>query len=646
MMKVTVSMFGLAVVVAVVSGCRTKLNADSCLNSPCSDGLLCDQATQRCIVPDAGASPGGVGGVGSGGMAGGGGAVDAGAAVNADSGAGEGGAPNDGGTDGDGAVPFTGTLFITNPTATLYTNKPVSIQIGFSDGAPVPVQVDLLKNGAALATLFPPAPFAFTWDTTVEIEGTYAITARAMLAGQIKVSDPVTVHVDRTPPTVVTQIPVPDDLGVDIHAPIQLGLSETLLPSSVTASSLVVSSAGVSLTGPSVLGADGQTITTTVLDGFTLTLPAALMATIAPTITDLAGNAFVPSADPWSWSAPDWMMTPKIPTAAGPILRVDQQGRPIVAYSQSTQIGPSVFLQTLKLSAYQNGSWSSPFGSPASYPDAARLGYGLDLDAAGNPTLAWSEPGTDANYIHVASWTGTSWNTTYPPLDGTPGATSATHPSVRVDKSGSPVVTWQENTTAGAPDVFVARWTGTTWDHSYGSLGLSYASVGSGDLVLDGQSSPVVAWTVSAGSGVATWNGAWMLSPPLPGVSNPTVALDATGSPLAAARGSDLRVANLMAGQWVNEEAVVPSTSAIQSPSLALAADGGPVIAWLDTNAPASVGLAHWTATAWDVRFGLFNAGLGVAPLGQVPALTVDGRGRIWVAWQEGGNVNVWRSNY
>jgi len=633
---------------ATLAGCRTKLNADSCLNTPCTGGT-CDPVTQRCFTPDAG--PNGVGGHGGASTDGG---ADGGAGVGTvetDAATIDSGPPIDAGRDGDGsadaALVFTGSVLITSPAETLYTSKPVSIQVDFSQAAPAPTQVDLLKNGAALAILFPPAPFAFTWDTAVEIEGTYAITARAMFGTQIKVSDPVTVHVDRTPPAVATQIPTPDDLGVDIHAPIQLGFSEALLPSSVTASALSASAAGVLLTGPAVLGVDGKTITTTVLDGFTMTLPAALSATIASTITDLAGNAFVPPAEAWSWSAPDWLVTAQLPGGTSPLLEVDPAGRPVVAYSQPTQVGPSVFLQTLKLATYQKGTWSTPFGSPASYPDAGRLGYGLALDAAGNPTLAWSEPGTDANYIHVATWTGSSWNTGYPPLDGTVGATSATRPHVRVDKSGSPVVSWQESNSAGVPDVFVARWTGTTWDHALGSLGVSSAYVGSGDLALDAHDSPVVAWSTSTGSGVATWSGsAWVLNPGLQGVTVPTVGFDVAGAPIAASRGPDLRLLHLMGGLWVSQEPAVPTTTAIQSPSVAVVADGTPVIAWLDTYAPASVGLAHWNGTTWDVRFGLFNAGVGVAPLSQVPAVTFDNQGRIWVAWQEGGNVNVWKSNY
>ena len=282
----------LAVGMLTAVGCRTKLNGESCLNSPCASGFSCDQVTQRCFAPDAGvsASDGSItdGAVTDGNttevrLGGDSSVIDA-ADVN-----------EAGGDDAEAGQP-SGNILISSPSTTTYTNKAIQIQVSFSVGAPVPLQVDLLKNGTPLATIVPPAPFNFTWDTTIETEGTYAITARATLGGQVKTSDPVTIIVDRTAPTLLTQIPAPNAVDVDVHAPIQLGFSEPLLPASVTGGAIVISQTGTILTSPAVLGTDGKTITTAVVDRFTLMLPATLSATIAATITDLAGNAFSPPA--------------------------------------------------------------------------------------------------------------------------------------------------------------------------------------------------------------------------------------------------------------------------------------------------------------------------------------------------------------
>jgi hypothetical protein len=330
----------------------------------------------------------------------------------------------------------------------------------------------------------------------------------------------------------------------------------------------------------------------------------------------------------------------------GPVLRVDPKRRPILAYNMQTQVGMAL-LQPLQLAVYENGTWGTPFGSPTTYPDAARFGYSMALDAAGNPTLAWTEPGPDASYVHVATWTGSGWDSGYPSLDATPGATSVTYPFVRMDKAGRPVVSWLESTgVAGVTDVFVARWTGAAWDHSYGHLGLSSAYVGSGEILLDSRDSPVVGWCQPPATGVAIWTGnSWTLSPMLPGALSPAIALDSAQLPMAPAHVPDLRAVHLVDGQWMNQEPVVPTNLSNQLARVALAGDGNPVTAWIDLNSPASVGMAHWVGTLWDLRFGVFNAGVAIEPY-QIPELTVDVDGRFWVAWIEAGKINVWKSNY
>jgi hypothetical protein len=68
------------------------------------------------------------------------------------------------------------------------------------------------------------------------------------------------------------------------------------------------------------------------------------------------------------------------------------------------------------------------------------------------------------------------------------------------------------------------------------------------------------------------------------------------------------------------------------------------VVAWLDTTGPEKIGVARWTGTTWDVRFGLFSAGATLQVV--TPALAVDPHGNIWVAWLEDGLIQVWMSNY
>src|SRR5437868_5950664 len=82
----------------------------------------------------------------------------------------------------------------------------------------------------------------------------------------------------------------------------------------------------------------------------------------------------------------------------------------------------------------------------------------------------------------------------------------------------------------------------------------------------------------------------------------------------------------------------------LDGPQLVLDDQGNPLFGWSEGNG-VRTGVARWTGTAWDTRFGLFNAGQN--PLNNiVPELVVDARGKIWVAWKEGTAAQVWSSNY
>ena len=85
----------------------------------------------------------------------------------------------------------------------MYVNGSLSFQVSVKGASATSVM--LLSNDALLADL-PGPPYAFTWDTAASArgpvpEGIYSITARATVDGHQVTSAPVTVVVDRTPPT-------------------------------------------------------------------------------------------------------------------------------------------------------------------------------------------------------------------------------------------------------------------------------------------------------------------------------------------------------------------------------------------------------------------------------------------------------------
>jgi hypothetical protein len=127
----------------------------------------------------------------------------------------------------------------------------------------------------------------------------------------------------------------------------------------------------------------------------------------------------------------------------------------------------------------------------------------------------------------------------------------------------------------------------------------------------------------------------------------PYPALDATGTPWMAVKSTDLHVVkwDRTMLNWPEATTALTTSASWSAPRIALAPNGSPVVAWLDTTGPMRIGVARWTGAAWETKFGLFNAGQNPAT-DIVPELVVDARGKIWVAWREGTAAQVWASNY
>jgi hypothetical protein len=294
-------------------------------------------------------------------------------------------------------------------------------------------------------------------------------------------------------------------------------------------------------------------------------------------------------------------------------------------------------------------------GAPTTIGDTAGNGYALALDSKGQPVVAWTEHFSQFD-VHVGAWTGTGWNPFLPALDAINDVgRDGSLPSLRVDAMDRPVVAWREVTgIAPTYDIFVARWSGTDWTRLNGTGvagGAGFTQLLDGpQLALDAQGIPIFGWaSAGIGSGVSTWTGTdWNRGQVLVGGFTPYPVLDSAGVTLIAAKSTDLHVLkwNSTMSNWTEALSSALTTSpSWNAPRLALAPDGSPVVAWVDTNSGVRLGVARWTAGAWDTRFGLFNAGQN-PPNTIVPELVVDARGSVWVAWMEGTAAQVWMSNY
>ncbi|GMU09340.1 Ig-like domain-containing protein [Corallococcus caeni] len=90
----------------------------------------------------------------------------------------------------------------------------------------------------------------------------------------------------------------------------------------------------------------------------------------------------------------------------------------------------------------------------------------MKLDLEERPVIAWTESDGMARNVYVARWTGTTWSIMGGALNGLGAAgTDAGHPTLAIDKSNQPIVAWHEASgESQIISIFSRRWTGTFWE--------------------------------------------------------------------------------------------------------------------------------------------------------------------------------------
>ncbi len=570
------------------------------------------------------------------------GTPDAGKPAGKPAGTPDAGTPDAGTPDAGTPVAPLPTLRITSPASNTSTNGVVAVTVDVTGGT-APATIKLIEDGTVLATLDSPAPYTFTWDTKGIADGTHTLVAKATVAGESISSAPVTITVDRTAPKVVSTTPAPGATNVVLRAPIAVTFSEPILASSFTASAVTLQVGGAVVPTTATLSSDGMSAAIAITDLSSFALPATFSVTLATAITDLVGNALTVPAAPWTWSVPDWIKYAPIASTTVPAVAVGPNFQPVIAYTRCIASG-STCLDDLFVAESDGQAWNSLGQVPN------LIGPGsLDLDGQGHPVVAGigNPPGSILASLLLATWNGSAWGSISPlGIDTTYAFTAS--PLVRLDPSGRPVVAWKDAVTATAADVGVARWTGTSWDKSFGKFGLT--NVASASLILDGSGNPIVGFIVG-GTGLGSlstasfraWSGtAWTSSGSIL-LGEPFVAIDQASEPMMVAGAT---VDHYSSGAWLPAISIaVPASSNSGDFHLATGLDHKPVVAWLDTTATVELGLSRWTGTQWNARAGLFHAA-GVVATTEPPGVLVDARGSAWVYWREGSSVNVWMSNY
>jgi hypothetical protein len=525
-----------------------------------------------------------------------------------------------GGAGGAGASAGTGgsslAIAIALPASPTYTNKAIDIVVSVNVGGAAPA-VQLLDDGVLL-TMLSTAPYVFTWDTTKVVEGSHQLVAQAAVGGQIVASAPVTIIVDRTPPSIVSRVPGSGADNVSLTDPIRVVFSEAIAPSSVTATAVRLALGSAAVGNTAMIAADGKTIDVAIPNRASLSLPGTMTETVAASITDLAGNPFAGAS--WNFAVPLWV---DLGALAGtvPEMALDPSGAPVVLTRTAS----------LQIARYRGGMiWDTSIPSPQA---AGTMAFGtFAISTAGDIYIAWIE--SSSQPINVARWTGSTWDRSYGTLLTSPTASTSV-PSIAITSSGQPVVRWVEPVNMGRGPGYVSRWNGNSWAPYPGAPG-DY----SGPLVLDQSDMPIVL----AGNQISRWTGSSWTSPQ--GMKLYSLAINSADQGVGLGVDSVIQpVALSKSGALTNYVPALTGESPFGALRIAIDATDEPIITWYSnvsgTSSTAQLHVARWTGAEWDQGYGIF------ANAGDVCSIVLAGRTVPIVAWQDfaASSTHVSKSN-
>ncbi|MEX2542370.1 MAG: Ig-like domain-containing protein [Trueperaceae bacterium] len=200
--------------------------------------------------------------------------------------------------------------------------------------------------------------------------------------------------------------------------------------------------------------------------------------------------------------------------ASNASLALDGSDNPVVAWLEHDGATRNVYVRR-----WDGDSWA-PVGTGllSRNPDATSAGSpSLALDGSGYPVVAWHEQDGTTTNVYVERWNGSDWSTVGGTLSATGGSTNAVFPSLALDSSGLPTVAWHEQKAGGTTiNIFVWRWDGSAWQPLGNGLTANGAHALDPSLVIDGSGRPSVSWTESNGTNrdvhVGQWDGGeWTL---------------------------------------------------------------------------------------------------------------------------------------
>jgi hypothetical protein len=311
------------------------------------------------------------------------------------------------------------------------------------------------------------------------------------------------------------------------------------------------------------------------------------------------------------------------------------------------------------------GTFLSGSGAPSS--DAGETDIALDNN--GFPVVAWSEFSGSAFDIYVKRWNGSSWQDVGTAISAVSGNTDAFLPSLALDSVGNPVVAFQEDD-GSVNNIYAYRFSAGVWQPLGGALSVVAGGTDAYEpsLALDSLDNPVVAWREQSQNPNTSSvyvrrfiGGTWQaIGGALSAVAGDTDALEPSlkiatnGNPVVAWQESNGVDSNIyvyrFAGTWqvvggALSGSSVAGSSAL-SPSLDLDSASNPVVAWRESNGGTTaedVYVYKFSAGTWQAVGGALNSVVGATNVGN-PYLVLDSANKPVVAWDEAtaGTNNVY----
>ena len=237
-------------------------------------------------------------------------------------------------------------------------------------------------------------------------------------------------------------------------------------------------------------------------------------------------------------------------------LVLDSQARPIVAWCPSVGGAAEVYVKRWNGSAWQEVGTGSASGGGISASAGASTDVALVFDAAGTLYAAWSEATSEDTEIYVKRWNGSTWSEVGAGSASAGGisndAVASMAPILMLSHDGLPMVLWNSGVDGVSQALMARRFDGGTWVEldAGAATGAGIVRVGRSIAAMGDESDLHVAWTdlQQDDSWVAGYRhdaGGWhgyqaatatvstALATPNPSGA-PTLALDANGRPVVA----------------------------------------------------------------------------------------------------------------